>query len=202
MYKLKMPRTATFILSKVDNEIVYSSDPKFDVVICDVTPVDLEHFKNVDVTFYYGDVTTACKMVKDVIDVAVDFRNERKHQLKIALKPKRRLDDKTINPKYIDFINQTKLRYDNFSVLSQHQNTNRLPPKTLFISSYTSIAKLAFTGVKVVVLRSHWRVDKHLTFFDRYRIFIGFVDLESKMTDAFLDVRGKAEHEDTRNNIK
>ena len=137
MYKLKNVKTLGLPLlfyPKVDNEIVYSSDPKFDVVICDVTPVDLEHFKNVDVTFYYGDVTTACKMVKDVIDVAVDFRNERKHQLKIALKPKRRLDDKTINPKYIDFINQTKLRYDNFSVLSRDTKIQTVCHPKLFSS--------------------------------------------------------------------
>ena len=117
MYKLKHVKTLGLPLlfyPEIQSAAIHSSNQEFDIVICDVTPVNLELFKNVDVTFYYGDVTTACQMINDVIEFAVSFHKEHKYKLKIALKPKRNLDDKTINPKYIDFINQTKLRYDNF----------------------------------------------------------------------------------------
>ena len=157
--------------------------------------MNLELFKNVDVTFYYGDVTTACQMINDVIDFAVSFHKEHKYKLKIALKPKRNLDDKTINPKYIDFINQTKLRYDNFSILSRETELHTIShPKTIFISRpYTSIAKLvSLLGSKSLFYDPTEDLIDIPLFLTDIEFSSGMADLNSRMTDAFLDVRGQS----------
>lgn len=196
MYKLKNVKTLGLPLlfyPKIQNEKAQHINPNFDIVICDVTPVKLELFKNVDVTFYYGDVTTACQMINDVIDIAVSFQNEHKRNLNIALKPKRDLNDKTINPKYIDFINQTKFRYDNFSVLSRDTEIHTVShPKTVFISRpYTSIAKLvSLMGSKSLFYDPTEDLINIPLFFTDIEFSSGISDLKSKMTDAFLDVRG------------
>ena len=198
MYKLKDVKTLglpTLFYPKIQNKKAQSSNPKFDIVICDVTPVKLELFKNVDVTFYYGDVTTACQMINDVIDIAVSFRNEHKYNLKIALKPKRDLNDKTVNPKYVDFINQTKSRYDNFSVLSRDIEIHTVShSKTFFISRpYTSIAKLvSLLGSKSLFYDPTGDLINIPLFFTDIEFSSGISDLKSKMTDAFLDVRGQS----------
>lgn len=198
MYKLTDVKTLGLPLlfySKIDATKSLSINPEFDIVIFDVTPVNATLVKQANVTFYYGDVGTACKIIGDVIDIATSFQNELDVKLKIALKPKRSLDDTHIHPKYVDFLNQTISRYDNFSILSRDVKIQTLThPKTVFISRpYTSIAKLvALHGSKSLFYDPTQELINIPLFMTDVEFSSGVDDLKSKLTNAFLDVRGQS----------
>ena len=197
MYKLTDVKTLGLPLlfyPKIEATPSPSSHPEFDIIIFDVTPVNATLVKQANVTFYYGGVSTACKIIADVIGIAPDFQNEQKDSLRIALKPKRSLDDAHIHPEYVDYINQTKSRFKNFTILSRDTKIHTLThPKTVFISRpYTSIAKLvALHGSKSLFYDPTKDLINIPLFMSDVEFASGVDDLRSKLTNAFLDVRGQ-----------
>ena len=197
MYKLTDVKTLGLPLlfyPKIEATPPPSSHPEFDIIIFDVTPVNSTLVNQANVTFYYGGVSTACKIISDVIDIAPNFQNEQKHCLKIALKPKRSLDDANIHPEYVDYINQTRSRCKNFTILNRDSEIHALiHPKTVFISRpYTSIAKLvALHGSKSLFYDPTEDLINIPLFMSGVEFASGVDDLRSKLTYAFLDVRGQ-----------
>lgn len=198
MYGLKNVKTLGLPLlfyPRIESAQPLSSNPKFDIIIFDVTPVNATLIKQANVTFYYGDVRTACRIIGDVIDIALTSENELDGKLKIALKPKRSLDDAHIHPGYIDFINQTKSQYENFSILNRDTKIHTLiHPKTVFISRpYTSIAKLAaLHGSKSLFYDPTQDLVNIPLFMTGVEFASGVEDLGSKLITTFLDFRGQS----------
>jgi polysaccharide biosynthesis PFTS motif protein len=119
--------------------------PDFDIVIFDVTPLDLRKFNPYGLTQYYGRYETAVALVKNTIEAALSSAARNKLEpLRIALKPKRK-DEKHHDMRYWEFLEKLALMNVHFTILDPSHNIFELfHPKTIFINRpFTSTAHLA-----------------------------------------------------------
>ena len=119
--------------------------PDHDIVIFDVTPINIEKCNPYNLSYYYGRYETAIALVRDALWAAETVSNNNKvGGLKIALKPKRK-NHNFSDLKYFEDLNSLEKKHLNFTVLSDKTDLGELfHPRTIFISRpFTSAAHLA-----------------------------------------------------------
>lgn len=123
----------------------FSESPLYDIIIFDITPINIEKFNPYNIDYYYGRYETAIALIKNslwAVEKLSDRYNDKK--LKIALKPKRkRLHFQDL--RYWQDLSDLEKMHSNFIILDAETDLGELfHPKTMFISRpFTSAAHLA-----------------------------------------------------------
>lgn len=122
-----------------------SQSPVYDIVIFDVTPINIEKFNPYNMTYYYGRYETAITLIENSLWAANTLSNgQNARKLKIALKPKRK-NLRIHDMRYWQDLNALEKTHSNFIILDPETDLGELfHPKTVFISRpFTSAAHLA-----------------------------------------------------------